>query len=201
MQGANGLEAGKSIYLNDLGLHGMWRCRPGVGTMSGKYVYFTLDDQDEIHRYFREDDYNLTDGGKMKLTDGSSIKANWLEAGGKGRLRFEVVDWDGDGVKDLLLATNMHHMIPDTVRGIPWSHPKPLRGATLLFLRNAGTEADPVFEFPKQLKYRGELVRFGHHGCGASTGMIGKITDGLPNVVVGDERGSLYLLEREYLTW
>ena len=201
MHGENGLEPEKSIYLNDLELHGMWRCRPGVGTMAGKYVYFTLDDQDEIHRYFREDDYNLIDGGKMKLTDGSFIKANWLEAGGKGRLRFEVVDWDGDGVKDLLLATNMHHMIPDTVRGIPWGHPKSLRGATLLFLRNAGTEADPVFEFPKQLKYKGELVRFGHHGCGASTGMIGEITDGLPNVVVGDERGSLYLLERKYLTW
>ena len=201
MQGANGLKAGKSIYLNDLELHGMWRCRPGVGTMAGKYVYFTLDDQDEIHRYFREDDYNLTDGGKMKLTDGSSVKANWLEAGGKGRLRFEIVDWDGDGIKDLLLATNMHHMIPDTIRGIPWSRPKPLRGATLLFLRNAGIEADPVFEFPKQLKYKGELVRFGHHGCGASTGMIGKITDGLPNVVVGDERGSIYLLEREHLSW
>ena len=201
MQGANGLEAGKSIYLNDLELHGMWRCRPGVGTMAGKYVYFTLDDQDEIHRYFREDDYNLTDGGKMKLTDGSSVKANWLEAGGKGRLRFEIVDWDGDGIKDLLLATNMHHMIPDTIRGIPWSRPKPLRGATLLFLRNAGTEADPVFEFPKQLKYKGELVRFGHHGCGASPGMIGKITDGLPNVVVGDERGSISLLEREHLSW
>ena len=71
----------------------------------------------------------------MKLTDGSSVKANWLEAGGKGRLRFEIVDWDGDGIKDLLLATNMHHMIPDTIRGIPWSRPKPLRGATLLFLR------------------------------------------------------------------
>ena len=111
------------------------------------------------------------------------------------------MDWDGDGIKDLLLATNMHHMIPDTMRGIPWSRPKPLRGATLLFLRNAGTEADPVFEFPKQLKYKGELVRFGHHGCGASTGMIGKITDGLPNVVVGDERGSIYLLEREHLSW
>lgn len=200
-QGAHGLETGRPIYLNDLELHGMWRCRPGVGTMAGKYVYFTLDDEDEIHRYFREDDYNLTDGGKMNLTDGSHIKANWLEAGGKGRLRFEVVDWDGDGVKDLLLATNMHHMIPDTVRGIPWSHPKSLRGATLLFLRNSGTEADPVFEFPKQLKYKGELVRFGHHGCGASTGMVGKITNGLPNIVVGDERGSLYLLEREYLTW
>ena len=31
--------------------------------------------------------------------------------------------------------------------------------------------------------------------------MIGKITDGLPNVVVGDERGSIYLLEREHLSW
>lgn len=195
------LESGKSMFLNDLELHGTWRCRPGVGILDGSYVYITLDDQDDAHLYFREDNYNLTDGGKLLLTDGKQINANWLEAGGKGRLRFEIVDWDGDGVKDLLLATNKHHMIPDREVGLPWGHPDSLKGATLLFLRNAGSESKPSFEYPKQIKYKGELVRFGHHGCGASACFLGETTGKLPNVVVGDERGSLYLLERKFITW
>lgn len=198
----NGLEPEHPIYWCDLPLHGTWRCRPGIGVLAGKTVYVTLDDDDDFHLYFRVDDYNLSDGGKLRLTDGRNIKANWLEAGGKGRVRFEVVDWDNDGVKDLLLATNKHNMIPaDDPAGLPWSHPKELKGATILFMRNAGTEAEPVFEFPKQLKYKGNIIRLGHHGCGAAVGMVGHVTDSLPNIIAGDERGHLYLFERKNLTW
>jgi hypothetical protein len=201
MGGKDGLSSPKSIFVDDLELHGTWRCRPGVGKWGDEIAYITLDDQDEIHLYIREDDYNLIDKGKLLLNDGRAIRANWLEAGGKGRLRFEIVDWDGDGIKDLLLATNKHHSIPEPSQGIPWWNPKELKGATVLFLRNCGTELNPSFEMPKQLRYKGELIHIGHHGCGVSAGMIGEITDGLPNIIVGDETGSLYLFERKFLTW
>lgn len=195
------LASGKPIFVDDLNLHGTWRCRPGVGVLNGEYVYITLDDDDDAHLFFREDNYNLIDGGKLHLTDGKEIHANWLEAGGKGRLRFEINDWDGDGVKDILLATNMHHSIPNAVNGIPWYRPEVMKGATLLFLKNVGNEKEPVFEYPKQIKYKNTYVRFGHHGCGASVGMVGQITNNMPNVIIGDEKGTLYLLPREYLSW
>lgn len=207
---ASGLAPEHPLYLNDRPLHGMWRCRPGVGEWDGKTAYVTLDDDDEIHLYWREDDYNLLDGCKLLLDDGRSIRANWLEAGGKGRVRFEIVDWDGDGVKDLLLSTNKHHRIPaDDPAGLPWTNPEELQGATILFLRNCGTEAKPRFEFPRQMKYRGELLRLGHHACGACTGLLGELVPApkkskmkyLPNIVVADERGSFYLLERKYLSF
>jgi len=195
------LASGKPLFLDDLNLHGTWRCRPGVGIMGKEYVYITLDDDDEIHLYYREDNFNLIDGGKLHLVDGKSIRANWLEAGGKGRLRFEITDWDGDGVKDLLLATNMHHSIPNPVDGIPWFNPKEQKGATLLFLRNVGSEMEPVFDYPRQIKYKNEYVRFGHHGCGASVGKLGFITNEMPNVIVSDEKGTFYLLPRDKLSW
>ena len=116
-------------------------------------------------------------------------------------MRFEITDWDGDGVKDILLATNMHHSIPNAVDGIPWNRSQELKGATLLFLKNVGSEKKPIFEYPKQIKYKDVYVRFGHHGCGASAGMLGPISNNLPNVVVGDEKGTLYLLTRKHLTW
>lgn len=195
------LKSGKPLFLDDLNLHGTWRCRPGVGILGKNYVYITLDDDDDAHLYFREDNYNLIDGGKLQLIDGKEIKANWLEAGGKGRLRFEITDWDGDGVKDLMLATNMHHSIPNPIDGIPWYRPQELKGATLLFLKNVGTEEEPLFDYPKQLKYKNTYVRFGHHGCGASVGRLGPISDERPNVIVSDEKGTFFLLPREHLSW
>lgn len=209
LAGTDGLAPEHPLYLNDRPLHGMWRCRPGVGAWNGKTAYVTLDDQDEIHLYWKEDDYNLTDGFKFTLEDGRPIKANWLEAGGKGRVRFEIVDWDGDGVRDLLLSTNMHNQIPaDDPAGLPWGNPEELRGATILFLRNCGSEAKPKLEFPRQLKYKGELLRLGHHGCGLATGFVGELTPApkksaekyLRNIIVADERGVFYLLERKYIT-
>ena len=68
-------------------------------------------------------------------------------------------------------------------------------------MRNAGTEAEPKFEKPKQLKYKGEFIRLGHHACGASVCRLGEVTDDGPNILVGDERGHIYLFERKYLTW
>lgn len=195
------LKSGKPLFLDDLNLHGTWRCRPGVGVLGKNHVYITLDDDDDVHLYFREDNYNLIDGGKLQLIDGKEIKANWLEAGGKGRLRFEITDWDGDGVKDLMLATNMHHSIPNPIDGIPWYRPQGLKGATLLFLKNVGTEEEPLFDYPKQLKYKNIYVRFGHHGCGASVGRLGPISDEMPNVIVCDEKGTFFLLPREHLSW
>ena len=197
-----GLKPEAPLYLNDIPLHGTWRCRPGVGVLAGKTVYITLDDQDEFHLYYREDDYNLKDGGKLLLTDGGAIKANWLEAGGKGRLRFDLVDWDGDGVKDLLLSTNKHHKIPaDAPDGLPWTNPKKLQGSTILFMRNTGTEGAPVFDAPRQLSCKGRLIQLGHHACGAVACFLGEIIDDKPNILAADERGAFYLLNRADLTW
>lgn len=200
--GKGGVLREQTIFVNDLELHGTWRCRPGVGMFGGKLSYVTLDDDDDVHLYIREDNRNLFDVSKLYMTDGRVINANSLEAGGKGRLRFELTDFDGDGIKDMLLSTNENHQVPDPVTGLPWSRPKNERGATLLFMRNAGTETAPVFEYPAQLKYNGEYIRLGHHACGSSPCFIGPVSkSGLPNIIAGDEKGALYLILRDNITW
>ena len=63
----------------------------------------TSDEQDEAHVYYRVDDYNLQDGGKLLVRDPSfgalaPITTNYLSAGATGRLKYALVDFDRDGL-------------------------------------------------------------------------------------------------------
>lgn len=73
--------------------------------------------------------------------------------------------------------------------------------ATVLFMKNVGSNEKPVYQFPLQMRFKGEKIKLGQHAVGVTAAMLGKITDGLPNLIVGDERGRFYLLERTDLTW
>lgn len=231
----NRLEPERPLYLYDLDMHGTWRCRPGVAEMDGRIAYITLDDENQLHLYARIDDYNLEDLGKLTLKDGSNISASAAASGGTGRLKIDIVDWDGDGKKDLILGTCKHHYIPDNKNGLPGclhssqrrtektprdtyrsytledielqappymgSSPEYNAAATILFMRNVGSDAKPVYEFPSQMYYKGERIKLGQHAVGVDAAMLGTLTNGLPNLLVGDERGRFYLLERSDLNW
>lgn len=225
------LESEHPLYVNDLDLKGTWRCRPGISQMDGYIAYMTLDDDNELHLYSRIDDYNLQDRGKLLLEDGTTISASRAESGGTGRLKIDIVDWDGDGIKDLILGTCKHHHIPNNEKGLPgmW-HKKDLQrsmssvsyskeslnmktpiyfdsapdfnpGATVLFMKNVGDNEKPIYAYPKQLKYKDEIIKLGQHSLGVESVFLGEITDGLPNLLIGDERGHFYLLERKHLSW
>lgn len=200
-RGNDKLSEGIPLYLDDLALRGTWRCRPGIGKMGNRLVYVTLDNDDDIHLYYRIDDYNVEEGFKLRLVDGNVINANKIRAGGTGRLKFEIVDWDGDGVKDLLLGTNKHHTIPNPETGIPWNNNKEQKGATVIFMKNVGSNHIPKYDYPKQLRYKGEYIKLGQHACSITCAFLGEINNDLPNLIVGDEKGVLYLLNRNDLTW
>ncbi|MEN6533291.1 MAG: VCBS repeat-containing protein, partial [Bryobacteraceae bacterium] len=183
----------RTLYLDGLDLHGTWRVRPGVGKMDGRVAYIALDDQDQFHRYWRIDDFNLSDGGKLLMEDGSAITANFLGAGATGRSKIELVDWDGDGVMDLVAATPKHHSIPNPEKGLPRALGMP--GTSVLFLKNTGTDREPRFRFPVALRHKGLPIHLGHHEIGASVGPLGP--GNRSNVVVSRENGWLYFFQRE----
>lgn len=185
----------RMLYLDGLDLHGTWRVRPGVGKLDGKTAYVALDDDDEFHLYWRLDDFNLSDGGKLRMEDGAPIRSNFLPAGATGRSKIDLVDWDDDGVTDLLVGTPKHHSIPNPETGLPRALGLP--GTMILFLKNVGTNAKPAFRFPVGLQHRGENIYLGHHEIGVSTGEIGPGSG--RNVVVSREDGSLYFFQGEEL--
>jgi hypothetical protein len=184
------------LYLDGLDLHGTWRVRPAAARLGERMAYVALDDQDQFHLYWQIDEYNLADGGKLLLEDGSRITANFLGAGGTGRSKFELVDWDQDGLVDLLVGTPRHHSVPEPEKGLPRALGLP--GATVLFLKNVATNTDPRFRFPVVFRHKGEGIFLGQHEIGVSAGYLG---GGGLNLLVSRENGRLYLYKREYLDW
>lgn len=127
---------------------------------------------------------------KLKYQDGQTIRTCG-PTGCWGRSKFVWIDWDGDGVKDVIYSTNRasnKFIIAEDIgkRSVP------------LFLKNMGTTSKPVLARPVPLKYKGELIDFGTHisavwpleGTGAHTG----------GIVIGGEDGRVYLFDRRNIT-
>lgn len=186
----------KSLFLESLHLAGTWRTRPAAGLINDRMVYITLDTDDDVHLYWQHDKYNLEDGEKLRLVDGSTINANFLDAGGKGRSKFELVDWDKNGKVDLLIGTPRHATFPEPEKGVPWSMDQ--AGAAVLLLRNVGTNAEPIYEYPAVMHFKGKAMHFGQHACSPTTTSLG---GGGPNIVVGTEIGEMIFFRREDISF
>ncbi|MFN0291060.1 FG-GAP repeat domain-containing protein [Pedobacter helvus] len=192
------LDREHTLYLDGMDMYGTWRTRPGVAKLGDRMAYITLDKDDEFHLYWQLDKYNLEDGGKLKMGE-QNIRANALGGGTVGRAKFEIVDWDGDGVKDLLVGTYGKQSIPDTVRGLPVNM-KPKRGSTILFMKNVGTDVKPNFEFPKVLKFKGQNISLGGHEIGGCVAAIGQGKNPM-NLIVGIETGVFMFYDKKDLSW
>jgi hypothetical protein len=190
------LAAGAPIYYDGLDLFGTWRVRPAAGLMDGRMTYVALDDNDDFHMYWQQDARNVTDGNKLCLDTGEVIHANYLDAGGSGRLKLELADWDRDGVKDLIVGTPRHASVPDPKRGLPQSLGKP--GSAVLFLKNTGTEAEPKFAFPQLFAFKGKPIYLGQHACGPTVADFGD-PDG-PGLIVAEESGRFFYYARKDLS-
>lgn len=189
------LSTERSLYIYGMDMHGAWRVKPGIAKVGDKMMYICLDKDDELHLYWKVDSYNLEDGGKLKLTTGEVIESNYEIAGAVGRSKITITDWDGDGVLDLLIGVPKWASIPKKNNGLPYFLPK--SGATVVFLRNDGTNEEPVYEYPKILKYNGENILLGGHECGPTVGELG----GGPALIVGVEQGQFIYYDKKALSW
>ncbi len=186
------LKPGNSIYLDGLELHGTWRTRPAIGDLGGRMALITLDDDDEFHLYRRIDDHNVEDGGKLTLENGKPIEANFRYAGGTGRLKLHLGDWDSDGRQDLLVGTMVESCVPDLKTGLPARLGR--IGAVILLLRNVGTDTEPKYHTPETLHYKGTPVFLGIHSCSPVFADLNG--DGLLDIVSGEETGNVVFFDR-----
>ena len=72
--------------------------------------------------------------------------------------------------------------------------------ATVLFMKNVGTDEKPVFKHPVPVKHNGKILQpGGAHACSVSVAYLGGGKG--PNLVASNETGQLIIYKRENLTW
>lgn len=197
----------RPIYLDGLDLHGQWRTRPAVAKMGRRMAYITQDDAGALRRYWRIDDTNVEDAGPLTLTTGASITVHITPGAGpgqKGRPKLELVDWDGDGALDLFVGTAKRGSLPEPERGLPWLRRKGsgpgVINLQVVYLRNAGTNEAPAFEYPRQLQFRGKDIYLGAHANSPEACTFGEMGK-LPNLLIGMESGRIYFFHHDDVTF
>ena len=210
------LDAAHPIYCDGIDLHGMWRCRPAVGKIGERTALAIVDGDDHFHLYWRIDDYNVEDGGKLKLDDGKLIGTSGGVGGMSGRCKLDFFDWNRDGHLDFVIGTGRVVSIPDRETGYPMAAlgQNPVVGGLIGSLvdkalptklkKTIGTpllmlnKGDNTFARPLVFRDQDDLViqPGGAHETGAVGTMLGK--DG-PNLLICNEAGRLFLIPGKLL--
>ncbi len=198
------LDRERILKLDGLDLHGTWRVKPGAAKLGDRMACIAYDDDNDFHLYWRLDDENVEDGGKLRWANGQTMTA-WalgnLQPGQRGRGKISLVDWDGDGKLDILFGAMRRSCLPGPLVGLPWTRfNQGDSGMQILFIRNAGSNQAPVFAFPKQFQFRGKDLFFGSHTSSGDAGKLGDSAAG-PNLILGVESGRIYYFDRRDLTW
>ena len=133
----------------------------------------------------------LEAGPLVRYRDGNLVRG--CGPGGLwGRTVFCACDWDLDGTRDLVAGTVWHN-----TRLINGHFP---HCATPFWLRNTGTDDEPVFERPRLItEADGTSIDLGHHKC--SVWCHDLDGDGAPDLICGSEDGKTYAWLRSHLRW
>jgi hypothetical protein len=193
------LEPAHPLYCDGIDLHGMWRVRPAVAKLGGRMALAIVDGEDHFHLYWRIDDYNVEDAGKLTLADGGPIGVSGGPGGQSGRCKLDFFDWDGDGLLDLIVGTARVNSIPDRENGMPMPAIGQHTLGTPLWLRNVGTTTAPKFARPAPFRdLHGDIIQ---PGGAHETGAVGTMLGGHgPNLLICNEAGRLFLLLQSQLS-
>ncbi len=187
------LDPAHPLYCDGINLHGMWRCRPAVAKIGDRIALAIVDGDDHFHLYWRIDDYNVEDGGKLELDNGQPIGASGGVGGMSGRCKLDFFDWNQDGHLDFVIGTGRVVSIPDRETGLPMpAIGKKTLGTPLLML-NTGTNAK--MKFARPVPFRDENSQIIQPGGAHETGAVGTLLgQNGPNLLICNEAGRLFLL-------
>ena len=163
------------------GLVVQWRTRPIVHDVNGDGLndLIAIDHEGYLSFFRREKrggNLILHPGERIFLTDdGGALRLSEREAGGSGRRKIDLVDWDGDGDLDLLINS-------------PRDSPTETRNIAMY--ENVGQEGKYAF------RYKGDITTHRLEGHTTSPTTVDWNEDGVRDLLVGGEDGFFYFFPR-----
>ena len=165
-----------------------WRVQPGIGDFSGTGLpdLVTMDLDLDLVLYRRAGSSNPTEllvAEKLRFEDGETIPTGgpYTPQGGdgRGRNKVQVVDWDGNGLLDLIVGVGPQ---PGSVFFSSW----------ILLFRNVGSNEQPVFARPEPLLFNkdGKPLEFYRHTANPS--VVDWDGDGKWEILVGADLGFVW---------
>lgn len=189
-----------------------WRCRPQlVAWGGGEPVYLQVDGDGLVRQY-----QVLPDGPggeprvvalePLLLQSGAPLRLDKDTGGHVGRVKLATVDWDGDGLVDVL-AGNAIRAPRGTVPPEPGSlehraWERDVARVTIWWCRNVGAPDRPRFAPAEPLPLEcGSPGRFGGHSATPAPCFLssGGGADVRPDLIVGSENGRLYAYRRAFI--
>ncbi|MCC6680275.1 MAG: VCBS repeat-containing protein [Phycisphaeraceae bacterium] len=181
----------RQMYCDGLALNLCWRSQVAVttwGKEGGPICMIGLDEQNMLRCYWRIDDQNVERGDLLRLTTGGPICANDEGAGQTGRAKLVATDWDDDGDIDLMIGTSRGLSFPaSATKALPDAYGAE-RAASVLVMRNMGSNEKPVFEYARLVQFNGERIRLATHSCSPQLVDLGR---GKRDLLVSEEHGGV----------
>lgn len=182
--------AAAALRCGESPLTGAWRSRPAAWG-DGGLLLLNGDGCLQLFRRAGSDPARLEAGPLLRYLDGNLVRG--CGPGGLwGRTALCGCDWDLDGARDL-------------VAGSSWINSRVINGhfpaaATPFWLRNAGSDAEPVFERPRLItEADGAIIDLASHKCAPWCHDLDG--DGAPDLICGAEDGKVYAWRRADLRW
>ncbi len=190
----------RPLYCDGLQLHLAWRSQPAITDwgLGERLCMIALDEENLLRMFWRIDNQNVERGDLLRLQDGSPITANADEAAGQtGRAKLVPHDWDSDGNLDLVIGTSRGLSFPAAPNVYYPSHFYPNHKASVLLLRNVGSNREPVFDYVRFVEFNGKPIGLGIHSCSPAPVDFG---NGRMDLFVGEEIGSIKYYPRSSLS-
>jgi len=171
-----------------------WRTRP-VAWPAEPLPHLVMTDDEGFLSLYRRDliqgESNLKQPERLLFDDGSEIKLDG-PGGYNGRGKFYRVDWNRDGIWDIITGQPARGGINRNIVDIDM--PREPRAAVSVLI-NIGTNQNPVFSRPQTVRLaNGENIYFGNHSCAPSPYDLN--SDGWDDLFIGEESGTVRYYHR-----